>query len=90
MSVPKRMLRIVVNQVKKERPQVFYKENDFAQPNAGSQALVMTLYEKCQRGYFSSILPSGKKIGIPNKSHKSGERSTSIGRSPYEYVNCDV
>ena len=51
-SLPKRMLRIVFTQVKEARPGVFYKPTDFAQPNAGAMALVMTTYERCERGHF--------------------------------------
>ena len=62
-SLPKRMLRITVAQIKKEHKEVFYAKNDFSQPDAGAQASVITCYEKCERGYFG--LTGKPKLG-PN------------------------
>ena len=68
-SLPKRMLKITVTQIKKERKEVFYDKMDFSQPGGGAQASVITCYEECERGYFGLTCkpnygPNGIRVSV--------------------------
>ena len=68
-SLPKRMLKITVTQIKKEQKEVFYDKNDFSQPGGGAQASVITCYEECERGYFGLTCkpkygPNGIRVSV--------------------------
>ena len=52
-SVPKRMLRILVNKIKSKNKNLFYENNDFAAPNRGTQALVLATYDDLHTSYYS-------------------------------------
>ena len=71
-SLPKRMLRYVVQTVKMEKPEVFYSKSEYSQPKAGCVALVMSAYESAQIVYFSPVAPPNTELGIPNKAHSKG------------------
>ena len=60
-SLPKRMLRMTVSQIKKNKKEIFYSKTDFSQPGAGTQASVISCYEKCERGHFG--LTGKPKVG---------------------------
>ena len=57
-SIPKRMLKLIFQQLKEHDKGVFYAENDYSGPKMGSDLAVIQTYENMQRGYFGI---NGKK-----------------------------
>ena len=48
-SIPKRMLKIVVDKVKEKHKDVFFAENDFSAPGRGATPAIITTYETLER-----------------------------------------
>jgi len=51
-SIPKRMLKLIFQQIKNKNKSIFYAENDYSGPKMGSDLAVIQTYENMQRGYM--------------------------------------
>ena len=52
MSVPKRMLKISIDKIKKNDREIFYGKNDYSAPKRGTQKMVIVTYENLHSGYY--------------------------------------
>ena len=63
-SLPKRMLKITFDQIKKNNKDVFFAENDFSAPGRGTLPAILTTYETLERFH------SGSR-GVPLPHHET-------------------
>jgi len=60
-SLPKRMLKIIFQQLKEHDNGVFYAENDYSAPKKGADLAVIQTYENMQRGFYGISGVKNKK-----------------------------
>ena len=54
-SIPKRMLKIIYDHIKKLDKNIFYGKNDYSAPKRGAQQAVFATYERMERGLFAKL-----------------------------------
>ena len=60
-SVPKRMLKVVFDQIKKHDKNIFFSKNDFSAPGRGTVPAILSTYETLERFHSGS-----RGVPIPN------------------------
>jgi hypothetical protein len=61
-SIPKRMLKIIFQQIKNDKPEIFYAKNDYSGPQRGSDLAVFQTYENMEKQFYGVRGVENKKL----------------------------